>query len=147
MKRFVLGLAHDRGGRARLTAFLAAALATYVCLASAVVAQGSEGRTANVTARASTSAASFCADLQEEIRSQSIRFSGWRCKPGPNIRGNETILAWVKLTNVGGRANLELIWLAKMQPVADALVIDAVIVPGYGYEPSNVRRAFRIADG
>ena len=93
------------------------------------------------------SAASFCADLQEEIRSQSIRFSGWRCKPGPNIRGNETILAWVKLTNVGGRANLELIWLAKMQPVADALVIDAVIVPGYGYEPSNVRRAFRIADG
>jgi hypothetical protein len=123
---------------------LAAVLATAACLATAVVAQGAEGRTAIVTARASTSAEAFCADLQNEIAAQSIRFSGWRCNPGPTVRGKETVLAWVQATKRGGRANLELIWLAKMEPVADAPVIDILIVPHYGYEPSNVRRAFRI---
>jgi hypothetical protein len=129
MNRFLLGLA----------------VATYICLAIAVAAQGSEGRAAGATAAASASAESFCADLQREIWSDSVRFSGWRCKPGPTIRGNETILAWVKLTNPDGKANLQLIWLAKWQPVVDAPVIDALIVPHYGYEPSNVRQAFRNA--
>jgi hypothetical protein len=135
MKRFVLGLC------------LAVVPAIAVCLVAAVVAaQGSEGRTAVATARASTSAASFCADLQTQISSQSVRFSGWRCQPGPTIRGRETILAWVILTSRGGRANLALIWLAKIEPVVDAPVIDLVDVPRYGYEPDNVRRAFRTSD-
>jgi hypothetical protein len=122
--------------------FLAPAVATYVCLATAVVAQGSEGRKAIATARVSNTAELFCADLQKEISAQRFRFSGWRCKPGPNIRGHRTILAWVKLTQFGGTAHLELIWLAETEPVLDAQVIDAVTVPRYGYEPSDVRRLF-----
>jgi hypothetical protein len=97
-------------------------------------------------ARASTSAESFCADLQRDITAQRTRFSGWRCKPGPTIHDHQTILAWVKLTQFGGEAHLELIWLARTWPVVDAQLIDALIVPHYGYEPSNVRQAFRIAD-
>jgi hypothetical protein len=127
--------------------FLAVALATSVCLATAGVARGSEGRSAVTMARASTSSDSFCADLQNEISAQRFRFSGWRCKPGPNIRGHQTLLAWVKLTRFGGEAHLELLWLAETRPVRDALVIDALVVPHYGYEPNNVRQAFRIASG
>jgi hypothetical protein len=97
-------------------------------------------------ARTSTTAESFCADLQTEITADRTRFSGWRCKQGPTIRGHETILAWVKLTQFGGKAHLALIWLAKTQPVVDAPVIDALIVPHYGYEPSNVQEAFRTAN-
>jgi hypothetical protein len=96
-------------------------------------------------ARASADAASFCADLQTEITAQRTRFSGWRCKPGPTIRGHETILAWVTLTQSGGKAHLALIWLAKTKPVVNALLIDALIVPHYGYLPSNVQQAFRTA--
>ena len=124
---------------------LAAALATSIYLATAVVAQGSEGRRAVVFGRASTDAQSFCADLRKEISAERFRFSGWRCKPGPNVGGHETILAWGKLTQFGGKAHLELIWLAKTRPVLDAQVIDAANVPHYGYEPSNVQHAFRIA--
>jgi hypothetical protein len=124
---------------------IAAALATCVCLAGAAVAQGSEGRTAITSARASTIAESFCAELQSQITAERTRFSGWRCKPGPTIRGHETILAWVKLTGFDGEAHLELIWLARTRPVVDAQLIDALIVPHYGYEPSNVQQAFRIA--
>ena len=123
---------------------VAASLATYVCLATAVVAHGSERRIA--VARASTTTDTFCADLQTDISAARFHFSAWRCKPGPNIRGQQTILAWVKLTRSGGDAHLELIWLAKTEPVLDAQVIDAAIVPHYGYEPSDVRRAFRIAE-
>jgi hypothetical protein len=98
-------------------------------------------------ARASTSTESFCADLQTKITADRTRFSRWRCKPGPTIRGHETILAWVTLTQLGGgKAHLALIWLAKAQPVVDALLIDALIVPHYGYEPSNVQQAFRTAN-
>jgi hypothetical protein len=120
-------------------------LVIHVCLAGAVVAQGSDGRTAIPMARASADAASFCADLQTQITADRTRFSGWRCKPGPTMRGHETILAWVTLTQFGGKAHLALIWLAKTKPVVDALLIDALIVPHYGYEPSNVRQAFRTA--
>ena len=126
--------------------FFAAALATYLCLATAVVAHGSDGRRTIAIARASTSVESFCADLQKEISAQGSRFSGWRCKQGPNIRGQQTVLAWVKLTRFGDQAHLFLIWLAQTQPVVDALVIDAVKVPRYGYEPRNVQRAFQIPD-
>jgi len=119
--------------------FLAAVLATSVCLATSVAAHGSE-------ARGASSARSYCADLQREISAQGFRFSGWRCKPGPNVRGRETILAWVKLSRFGGKAHLELIWLAKTRPVLEAQVIDAANVPRYGYEPSDVRQAARIAD-
>jgi hypothetical protein len=123
---------------------LAAALATSLCLATAVVAQASEGRTAIVGAHASAGAESFCAGLQKEISSERFRFSGWRCKPGPSIRGNETILAWVTMTHLGDKSRLVLLWLAKMEPVVDAPVIDVVNVPRYGYEPSNVQQAFRM---
>jgi hypothetical protein len=126
--------------------FLAVALAACICLATAAVAQGSEGRSGITMALASTSAESFCGDLQKEINAQRTRFSGWRCKPGPTIRGHETVLAWVKLTRFGSKAHLELIWLAETRPVADAQVIDVLIVPHYGYEPSDVQEAFRIAD-
>ena len=125
--------------------FLAVALATSVCLATVGLARGSEGRCAVSMARASTSSESFCADLQNEISAQRFRFSGWRCKPGPNIRGHQTVLAWVKLTRFGGEAHLKLIWLAETQPVLDAQVIDALVVPHYGYEPNDVQQAFRIA--
>jgi hypothetical protein len=84
-------------------------------------------------ARASASAESFCADLQTEISAQRTRFFGWRCKPGPTIRGHETVLAWVTLTEFGGKPHLALIWLGKTRPVVDALLIDALIVPRYGY--------------
>jgi hypothetical protein len=125
---------------------LATALATCVCLAGAVAAQAAEGRQAVVVGRTSTSAQSFCTDLQKEISSQRFRFSGWRCKPGPDIRGNETILAWVTMTHLNDKARLILLWLAKTEPVVDAPVIDLVNVPRYGYEPSNVLQAFRVAD-
>ena len=129
----------------RILKLLAAALATYVSLATAVAAQGSEGHGGVAIARASTGTESFCAELRNDISAERFRFSGWRCKPGPRIGGHETILAWVKLTRLGGKANLELIWLAKTRPVLDAQVIDAVNVPHYGYEPGNVQQAFRIA--
>jgi hypothetical protein len=124
---------------------LVAALAISVALSTAAVAQGAEGRTAVPTAGASTSAESFCAHLRKEISSQRFRFSGWRCKPGPSVRGNETILAWVKMIHAGDRARLVLLWLARLEPVVDAPVLDVVNVPRYGYEPSNVRQAFRDA--
>ena len=146
IRRSGVGARHCSRPRSGLrTASIGAGLATYVCLA-AVVAQGSEGRTAVAMARASTDAELFCADLQREITAESTRFSGWHCKPGPTIRGHETILAWVKLTRFGGEAHLELIWLARTRPVVDAQLIDALIVPHYGYEPSNVLQAFRAAD-
>jgi hypothetical protein len=122
----------------------AVALATYVCLATVVVARGSEGRSAVVTARATTAVESFCGELQRQISAQRMRFSGWRCKQGPSIRGRQTILAWVNLTRSGGETHLALIWLAETRPVVDAPVIDVVEVPHYGYEPSNVQHAFAI---
>ena len=123
----IMGAARGRGleGVGKTVKFAAVALATYVCLATAGVARGSEGRSAVAVVRASTSAESFCADLQNGISAQGFRFSGWLCKPGPNIRGHRTILAWVKLTRFDGKAHLELIWLAETQPVLDAQVIDA----------------------
>jgi hypothetical protein len=132
--------------RALRTGSIAAALVMSVCLGSGVVAQAAEGRSATATADDSTAAESFCVDLQREITAERTRFSGWRCKPGPTIRGHETILAWVKATAFGGKPHLELIWLAWTQPVVDAQLIDALLVPHYGYEPSNVQQAFRIAD-
>jgi len=147
IRTFGVGACRSSGPRRGLrTASIAAALATYVCLAATVAAQGSEGRKAIAIAAASAGAESFCADLQREITAERTRFSGWRCKPGPTIRGHETILAWVKLTQFGGAAHLELIWLARTRPVVDAQLIDALIVPHYGYEPSNVLQAFRMAD-
>jgi hypothetical protein len=125
---------------------LAPVLATCVGLAVTGAAQGSDGGSTIAMARASTSAESFCAALQREISAERFRFSGWRCKPGPNIRGHQTILAWVRLSQVGGRAHLKLIWLANTQPVLDAQVIDVADVPHYGYEPSDVQQAFRITD-
>ena len=143
----IMGAARGRGleGVGKTVNFAAVALATYVCLATAGVARGSEGRSAVAVVRASTSAESFCADLQNGISAQRFRFSGWLCKPGPNIRGHRTILAWVKLIRFDGKAHLELIWLAETHPVLDAQVIDAAIVPHYGYEPNDVQQAFRIA--
>jgi hypothetical protein len=124
---------------------IGAALAACVCLATAVAAHATEGRSAVGMARASTSAESFCAELQNGIRAQRFRFSGWRCESGPTIRGHQTILAWVKMTQFGGKGHLELIWLAETEPVREAQVIDAADVPRYGYEPSDVQQAFRIA--
>jgi hypothetical protein len=141
-----LGVGCSRPRRGLETASIAAALAIFVCLAGAVVAQASEGRTDVATARASTSAESFCADLQRETTAEHTRFTGWRCKPGPTIRGHQTILAWVRLTQSDGKPHLALIWLAWTYPVVDAPLIDALIVPRYGYEPSNVQRAFRTGD-
>jgi hypothetical protein len=124
---------------------LAAVLAIVVCLAAAAVAQGSQGRYADTTAPVSSSADSFCGHLQDEISAQRIRFSGWRCKQGPDVRGHRTILAWVELTRVDEQAHLVLIWLAETQPAADAPVLDIVNVPHYGYESQNVKQAFRSA--
>jgi hypothetical protein len=126
---------------------LAAVLVIGICLAAAALAQGSQGRSADTTARVSSSADSFCGHLQDEISAERIRFSGWRCKQGPDIRGHRTILAWVELTRIGeqAQAHLVLIWLAETQPAADAPVLDVVDVPHYGYESQNVKRAFRSA--
>ena len=125
---------------------IAAGLASYVCLAAALVAHASEGRTTIAIAPALSSTDSFCADLQNQISAQRTRFSGWRCKQGPNVRGRQTILAWVTLTALGDKAHLSLMWLAETRPVVDALVIDVVNVPRYGYQPRNVRLAFQVAD-
>jgi hypothetical protein len=126
--------------------FLAAVLVSCVCLTTIAVARGAEGRTGLAIPRLSVETESFCAALRSGVNAQRFRFSGWRCRPGPSIRGHETILAWVKLKQFGGGEHVELLWLAKTTPVLDAQVIDVAAVPHYGYEPHDVRRAFQIAD-
>jgi hypothetical protein len=116
-------------------------------LAFAALAQGSNARSIGATGLASATAQSFCAGLEQGISADMFRFSGWRCRQGPAVRGHETILGWVTMTKTGGSAHVELVWLVETQPVLDAQVIDARNVPRYGYEPSDVRAAFRAPAG
>jgi hypothetical protein len=115
----------------------------WIALAFVAVAHGSTARTGDATGPASITAQSFCAELQQGINAETFRFSGWRCSQGPAMRGFETILAWVKMTKRHGEAHIELLWVAETEPVQSAQVIDARKVPGYGYQPSDVREAFR----
>jgi hypothetical protein len=115
-------------------------------LAFAAIAHSSNARSNDASGSASTSAQTYCDELRQGISAQGYRFFGWRCKQGPNIRGQQTILVWVKLvklTRMSGRADIKLIWLTETQPVLDAPVIDIITAPHYGYEPSNVTKAFR----
>jgi hypothetical protein len=124
---------------------LAATLPVCACvgLAFAVTAPVSDASSGDATGPASTSAQTYCAELQQGIGSQTFRFSGWRCKQGPGLRGHQTILGWVKMTEPGGKSHVELLWVAETEPARDAQVIDARKVPRYGYEPTDVRAAFR----
>jgi hypothetical protein len=115
----------------------------WVALAFVGAAHGSDARGRDETAPASATAQTYCADLQQKIRAQTFKFSGWRCKQGPVMHGLNTILGWVTMTGTDGKARVELIWLVEMQPVEEAQVIDARGVPHYGYEPSYVRAAYR----
>jgi hypothetical protein len=122
-------------------------LCACTALSLAAVAHGSNARSRDASGSATASAQTYCTELQGSISAQNLRFSGWRCKQGPTIDGRQTILAWVKLTRLGARTNLALIWLAETEPAVDAPVVDLVDVPHYGYEPSNVKTAFRAAAG
>jgi hypothetical protein len=115
----------------------------WIALAFAAAAHGSDARGGAVAGPASTGAQDYCADLQEGINAERFRFSGWRCKQGPAVRGLETILGWVTMTESGGKAHVELVWVVETEPVEDAQVIDARNVPRYGYVPGDVRAAFR----
>jgi hypothetical protein len=138
-----------RGRRVIENRFTVSAATLAVCawaaLALVSMAQGSNAHSGNATGPASTTAQTYCAELQHEIGAQGYRFSGWRCNQGPNIRGQQTILAWVKVTRITGTAELKLIWLAESEPARDAPVIDVISAPQYGYEPNNVTKAFRMA--
>jgi hypothetical protein len=116
-------------------------------LGVAGVAYGSNAGGSDATGSASTTAQIYCAALQQGISARTFQFSGWRCKQGPSVRGHQTILGWVTMTATDGSAHVELVWLVETQPARDAQVIDARNVPFYGYEPSDVRDAFRTPGG
>lgn len=122
-----------------------------ICAWSAVafvtIANASDARSGKASAPASSSAQAYCAELQQGISAQTFQFSGWRCKQGPAMRGLETILGWVTMTQSSGTTHVELVWVVETQPVQDAQVIDARKVPSYGYEPSDVTEAFRTPTG
>jgi hypothetical protein len=118
-----------------------------VALAFAATADGSNAHSGAATSPASTGAQLYCADLQQVTSVQGFQLSGWRCKQGPLMRGYETILGWVTMADTRGKAHVELVWLVEMRPARDAPVIDARKVPYYGYEPTDVRAAFRTPAG
>ena len=115
----------------------------WLALALVALAHGSSAGSGEGMHSVLSSVGTYCAHLEQRISAERFHFSGWRCSQGPTMRGYETILAWVKLTRPDGAAHVELIWLVETEPVENAQVIDAMIVPGYGYQPSDVREAFK----